>query len=91
MAKKFVRTVKSIWDKKLDKSEYNDSIVFVEDTNQIWSNGVYYKGADGEKGDQGDKGENGKDGTFVHSYNEATKTLSFNSSLTNINLDLNSY
>lgn len=31
MAKKLVRTTKSVWDNKTDKSEYNDSIVFIGD------------------------------------------------------------
>ena len=42
MAKKLVRTTKTVWDNKTDKSEYNDSIVFIEDAEQIWSNDVYY-------------------------------------------------
>lgn len=42
MAKKFVRTTKEVWNNKNDKSQYNDSIVFIEDTKQIWSNGIYY-------------------------------------------------
>lgn len=42
MAKTLVRTTKSVWDNKTDKSEYNDSIVFIEDSEQIWSNGIYY-------------------------------------------------
>ena len=42
MAKKFVRTTSTVWDNKTDKSEYNDSIVFIEDTKEIWSNDVYY-------------------------------------------------
>lgn len=42
MAKKFVRTTKSVWDNKQDKSQYNDSIVFIEDSRQIWSNGITY-------------------------------------------------
>jgi hypothetical protein len=32
MAKKFVRTTSDIWDNKTNKSEYNDSIVFIENT-----------------------------------------------------------
>ena len=32
MAKKFVRTTKEVWDNKNDKSQYNNSIVFIEDT-----------------------------------------------------------
>jgi hypothetical protein len=32
MAKTLVRTTKSVWDNKTDKSEYNDSIVFIEDS-----------------------------------------------------------
>jgi hypothetical protein len=31
MAKTLVRTTKSVWNSKTDKSEYNDSIVFIED------------------------------------------------------------
>jgi hypothetical protein len=31
MAKQFIRTNKAIWDEK-DKSQYKDSIVFIEDT-----------------------------------------------------------
>lgn len=42
MAKKLVRTTKTVWNNKADKSEYNDSIVFIEDAEQIWSNEVYY-------------------------------------------------
>ena len=42
MAKKFVRTTKEVWDNKNDKSPYIDSIVFIEDIQQIWSNGIYY-------------------------------------------------
>jgi hypothetical protein len=42
MAKKFVRTTKEVWNNKNDKSQYNDSIVFIEDTKQIWSNSIYY-------------------------------------------------
>ena len=42
MAKTLVRTTKSVWDSKQDKSQYNDSIVFIEDSEQIWSNGIYY-------------------------------------------------
>lgn len=42
MAKKFVRTTKPIWDSKTDKSEYLDSIVFIEDSGEIWSNGQIY-------------------------------------------------
>ena len=41
MAKQFIRTNKAIWDEK-DKSQYKDSIVFIEDVKQIWSNGIYY-------------------------------------------------
>lgn len=42
MAKKFIRTTKATWDSINDKSQYQDSIVFIEDTKQIWSNNVYY-------------------------------------------------
>ena len=42
MAKKFVRTTKNYWNSVSDKSLYNDSIVFIEDSKEIWSNNVYY-------------------------------------------------
>lgn len=45
MPKRFVRTKSNIWTNFSDKSPYNDSIVFIEDTNQIWSNGKYYDGS----------------------------------------------
>lgn len=38
----FIRTSSNIWDKKSDKSKYDKSIVFIEDTKQIYTNGVYY-------------------------------------------------
>ena len=50
MAKQFIRTNKAIWDKK-DKSQYKDSIVFIEDAKQIWNNGVYY-GTNDSQNDQ---------------------------------------
>jgi hypothetical protein len=42
MAKKFIRTTSENFNNLADKSEYNNSIVFIEDTKQIWSNGIYY-------------------------------------------------
>lgn len=42
MAKRFVRTTKNYWNSVSDKSQYNNSIVFIEDTKEIWSNNVYY-------------------------------------------------
>ena len=44
MAKRFVRTSKTVWDNIPNKSDYNNSIVFIEDANTIWSNGVAYSG-----------------------------------------------
>lgn len=41
MASMFVRTNSASWN-KADKNKYRDSIVFIEDIGQIWSNGVYY-------------------------------------------------
>ena len=38
---KFIRTNQNIWD-SVDKTLYSDSIVFIEDTEQIYSNGLYY-------------------------------------------------
>jgi hypothetical protein len=44
MAKRFVRSPqKAIWEGIADKSVYNDSLVFIEDAKEIWSNGVAYK------------------------------------------------
>ena len=48
MAKKFIRTNKSIFDAIPDKSLYQDSIVFIEDTKEIWTNGNYYGRNDNE-------------------------------------------
>ena len=42
MAKKFVRTTSENFNNLSDKSQYKDSIVFIEDIKQIWSNNVYY-------------------------------------------------
>ena len=37
----FVRANSDSWN-KADQSKYKDSIVFIEDSKQIYSNGVYY-------------------------------------------------
>lgn len=42
MIKRFIRTTQSKWDKLISKQLYNNSIVFIEDTKKLWSNGVYY-------------------------------------------------
>ena len=44
MASTFVRTNSEVWSNKTEeqKNEYKDSIVFIENTGQIWSNGIYY-------------------------------------------------
>lgn len=42
MAKKFIRTTSENFNQLSDKSEYIDSIVFIEDAKQIWSNNIYY-------------------------------------------------
>ena len=39
----FVRTNSIIWG-SVNQSDYKDSIVFIEDTEQIYSNGIYYGG-----------------------------------------------
>ena len=44
MAKKFVRTTSENFNNLSNKSQYKDSIVFIEDIKQIWSNNVYYGG-----------------------------------------------
>ena len=41
MVSMFIRTNSASWN-KVDKNKYRDSIVFIEDIGQIWSNGVYY-------------------------------------------------
>ena len=49
MASTFIRTNSEIWSNKTEgqKNEYKDSIVFIEDVKQIWSNGVYYNADNG--------------------------------------------
>lgn len=42
MIQRFLRTTSDIFYPIEDKSIYNNSIVFIEDTKQIWTNGVYY-------------------------------------------------
>lgn len=44
MAKKFVRTTSDFWNYQSNEflNQYKNSIVFIEDTQQIWSNGIYY-------------------------------------------------
>lgn len=80
MAKKFVRTTKSVWESKTDdeKKAYNDSIVFVTEeggtSGSIWSNGLYYINA-GPKGDQGPQGNPGLNGAFSAQYEQSTETL----------------
>lgn len=40
--KRFLRTTKQTFDSVQDKSQYNNSLVLIEDQKCIWSNGVYY-------------------------------------------------
>ena len=42
MAKKFVRTSSEYFENNVNKDEYVNSIVFIEDTLQIWTNNKYY-------------------------------------------------
>ena len=42
MAKKFIRTTSENFNNLSDKSQYKDSIVFIEDINMIWTNNKYY-------------------------------------------------
>lgn len=44
MAVTFVRTTSEVWGNKTEeqKNQYKDSIVFLENSKQIWSNDVYY-------------------------------------------------
>lgn len=46
MSVKFVRTTSRAWN-AANKNNYNDSIVFIEDMQRIWSNGKYYDDNDG--------------------------------------------
>ena len=40
--KRFLRTTKHTFESIQDKSQYNNSLVLIEDQKCIWSNGVYY-------------------------------------------------
>ena len=40
--KRFLRTTKHTFESVQDKSQYNNSLVLIEDQKCIWSNGVYY-------------------------------------------------
>lgn len=40
--KRFLRTTKQAFESVQDKSQYNNSLVLIEDQKCIWSNGVYY-------------------------------------------------
>lgn len=40
--KRFLRTTKQTFESIQDKSQYNNSLVLIEDQKCIWSNGVYY-------------------------------------------------
>ena len=40
--KRFLRTTKQTFESVQDKSQYNNSLVLIEDQKCIWSNGVYY-------------------------------------------------
>ena len=44
----FVRTNSTPWE-STNQSDYKDSIVFIEDTEQIYSNGIYYGGKTGNR------------------------------------------
>ena len=44
MASMLIRTNSTSWE-NADKNKYKDSIVFIEDIGQIWSNGIYYVGS----------------------------------------------
>jgi hypothetical protein len=43
MKNRFIRGSSTAFE-SINKEEYNNSIVFLEDTKQIWSNGNYYGG-----------------------------------------------
>lgn len=79
MVQRFLRTTSNIFYPIVDKSIYNDSIVFIEDTKQIWSNGVYYSsintedaggGEDIEDGDISNFSGEAKDVTYISEFVE---------------------
>ena len=66
MVRRFLRTTSDIFYPIEDKSIYNASIVFIEDTKQIWSNGVYYASMNAEDGEDIDA----KNVTYVSEFAE---------------------
>lgn len=41
--KRFIKTTsKKWWGGEINRDEYRDSIVFIEDENQVWTNGICY-------------------------------------------------
>lgn len=49
MVQRYLRTTSDVFDAINDKSIYKDSIVFIEDTKQIWTNGIYYASVNTEE------------------------------------------
>ena len=49
MVQRYLRTTSEVFDAIDDKSIYNDSIIFIEDTKQIWTNGIYYASVNAEE------------------------------------------
>lgn len=54
MIQRYLRTTSEVFDAIDDKSIYNDSIVFIEDTKQIWNNGIYYASVNAEEAGDGE-------------------------------------
>lgn len=85
---KLLRTTSDIFYPIEDKSIYNNSIVFIEDTKQIWTNGIYYASINAEDGgeDVEDSDEpnnfsgNAKDVTYISTeveYNNVQDMLDY--------------
>ena len=76
MTQRFLRTTSDIFYPIEDKSIYNNSIVFIEDTKQIWSNGIYYASLSVEEG-----GEDIEDGDLPNSFSGDAKDVNYTSEI----------
>lgn len=73
---KLLRTTSDIFYPIEDKSIYNDSIVFIEDTKEIWTHGIYYASINAE--DVGE-GEDIEDGDLPDSFSGNAKDVTYTS------------
>lgn len=77
MAQRFLRTTSNIFYPIVDKSICNDSIVFIEDTKQIWSNGIYYASVNAEEAGDGEDIEDGDISNFSGDAKDVTYISEF--------------